>query len=134
MYTLTVTLHLTAMVAWMAAMIGVPAVLLAHGAHAPKAETLDRLRQAYRGLAVPGLALTWVFGLANLVQSGAWTEGWLHAKLVLVVALSGLHGALSARLKRLEVGGPIPGVVRAAPWITLLLVLGAVWLPQGKPF
>jgi uncharacterized membrane protein len=25
-------------------------------------------------------------------MSGAWTQGWLHAKLVLVLVLSGLYG------------------------------------------
>lgn len=134
MQSLTVTLHLTALVAWAAALIGVPAVLVAHAPHAPRADALDRLRRAYRGLAAPGLVLTWLLGLANLAQAGAWAEGWLHAKLALVLALSGLHGALSARLRRLEPGGPIPGIVRAAPWLTLLLVLGAAWLAVAKPF
>jgi hypothetical protein len=32
------------------------------------------------------------FGLWLAVMSGAWTQGWLHAKLVLVLVLSGLYG------------------------------------------
>lgn len=133
-YYLTVTLHLVAMVLWMAPMIAVPAILTRFGPHVPRLEVLDRLRGAFRGLATPGLVLTWVFGILNAVQGGWFTEGWLHTKLVFVLALSALHGVALGRLRRLEPGGAVPGVLKALPWIVLILVLAAVWLAEAKPF
>ena len=131
-YVLTVTLHLVAMVLWVAPMVAVPAILMRHGPHLPKADTLDRLRGAFRGLATPGLVLTWLLGIANAVQGGWFDDGWLHVKLVLVLALSGLHGAALAQMRRLEPGGALPGLLRALPWIALALVAGANLLADWK--
>ena len=133
-YLLTVTLHLVAMTAWLGAMVAVPAMLSAYAPHVPKPETLDRLRLTYRGLATPGLVLTWLLGILNAIQGGWFDDGWLHVKLVFVLALSALHGVLSARLRRLETGGPIPGLIRAMPWIVLALLFGAVLMAEWKPF
>ncbi|MBP1806625.1 CopD family protein [Rubellimicrobium aerolatum] len=133
-YYLTVTLHLVAMVLWMSPMIAVPVILMRHGPHVPKPDVVDRLRAAFRGLATPGLVLTWLFGIANAVQGGWFTEGWLHAKLVFVLALSALHGIALGRLRRLETGGAVPGLLKALPGIVLALVFGAVLLAEWKPF
>ncbi len=133
-YILTVTLHLVAMVLWVAPMIAVPALLSRYAPHAPKADVTERLRATFRGLATPGLALTWILGIANAVQGGWFDDGWLHVKLVFVLALSALHGVMSARLRRLEGGGEVPGLLRNLHWIVLALLLGAVLMAVWKPF
>lgn len=133
-YVLTITLHLVAMVLWLAPLVAIPAVLARYAPHAPKAEVLEKLRAAFRGPATAGLVLTWVLGIANALQSGAFTEGWLHVKLVLVLALSGLHGAAIGQLRRLQPDGEVPALLRNLPWIALSLVGGAVFLAQWKPF
>jgi putative membrane protein len=54
----------------------------------------------------PALIATWVFGIAILVTSN-WIQlqmGWFHAKLALVLILSGLHGYYSIEGKRLAKG------------------------------
>lgn len=131
---LTVTLHLVAMVLWLAPMVAVPAILARYAPHAPKPEVLIRLRGAFRGLATPGLVLTWLLGIAGAVQAGAFDDGWLHVKLLFVLALSALHGVALGRLRRLVPGGEIPGLLLALPWIVLLLAFGAVLMAEWKPF
>lgn len=133
-YILTVTLHLVAMVLWVAPMIAVPAILSRYAPHAPKADVTERLRATFRGLATPGLALTWILGIANAVQGGWFDEGWLHVKLVFVLALSALHGVALGQIRRLVPGGEIPALLRNLPWIVLALVFGAVLLAEWKPF
>jgi uncharacterized membrane protein len=133
-YILTVTLHLVAMTLWVAPLIVVPVILSRYAPHVPKPEVTDRLRAAFRGLATPGLALTWILGIANAVQGGWFTEGWLHVKLVFVLALSALHGVALGQIKRLVPGGEIPALLRNLPWITLALVFGAVLMAEWKPF
>jgi putative membrane protein len=45
------------------------------------------------------MVLTWILGL-YLAWSGHWfTAGWFHAKLTLVLIMSGVHGFLSARVR-----------------------------------
>ena len=133
-YILTITLHLVAMVLWVAPMIVIPAILVRYAPHAPKQEVTDRLRTAFRALATPGLVLTWVFGIANAVLGGWFDEGWLHVKLVFVLALSALHGVALGQIRRLVPGGEIPGLLRNLPWIVLVLVFAAVLLAEWKPF
>ena len=51
------------------------------------------------GITLIGMIGTWIFGIATLLAADAtyakaayWGMGWLHAKLFLVVVLSGYHG------------------------------------------
>ena len=131
---LTVPLHLVPMVLWVAPMIAVPVLLSRYAPHAPKPDVIERLRATFRGLATPGLVLTWVLGIANAVQGGWFDEGWLHVKLVFVLALSALHGVALGQIKRLVPGGEIPALLRNLPWIVLALVFGAVLLAEWTPF
>ena len=134
MYVLTVTLHLLAMVAWMAPMIAVPAILSAYGEGGPSPNSRERLRAGFRLLATPGIVLTWLLGIANAVQGDWFDDGWLHVKLVFVLALSALHGVFSARLRRIEAGGEVPALDRNLHWIVLALLLGATLMAVWKPF
>lgn len=52
----------------------------------------------------PSLILVWVFGLMLMVHVHAWEMGWFHAKLVLVLILSGYHGWLVGYAKKLARG------------------------------
>jgi uncharacterized membrane protein len=133
-YILTITLHLVAMTLWVAPMIAIPAILARYAPHAPKPEITDRLRATFRALATPGLVLTWIFGIANAVQGGWFDDGWLHVKLVFVLALSALHGVAMGQMRRMVPGGEIPGLLRNLPWIVLVLVFGAALLAEWKPF
>ena len=134
MYILTVTLHLVAMVAWLAPMVAVPAILSAYGQGGPSPNSRERLRAGYRLLATPALVLTWLLGIANAVQGGWFDDGWLHVKLVFVLALSALHGVAMGQMRRLVPGGEIPAMLRNLPWIVLALLFGAVLMSQWKPF
>ena len=125
-YGLIVNLHNAAMVVWIAAMVIAP--LTIRGGETATA------RRLLRGVATPALLLTWLLGIWLAVQSGAFTQGWLHAKLLFVLALSALHGIALGRLRRMTPGGAVPGLLRALPWVTLLLTAGAVWLAWAKPF
>jgi putative membrane protein len=42
----------------------------------------------------PAMIVVWVLGLMLAFHVGAWTEGWFHAKLALVLALTGYQGWL----------------------------------------
>lgn len=52
----------------------------------------------------PSLVVLWIVGLALMVTTQAWTMGWFHLKLVLVLALSGYHGWVVGYAKKLARG------------------------------
>jgi uncharacterized membrane protein len=133
-YVLTVTLHLVAMAAWMAPMIAIPVILSGYGQAGPSANTRERLRAGFRLLATPGIVLTWLLGIANAVQGGWFDDGWLHVKLVFVLALSALHGVFAARLRRIAAEGGVPALDRNLHWVVLALLAGAVLMAVWKPF
>ncbi len=89
------------------------------------------MRRWDQRVTTPAMLLVWALGL-TLALIGGWLKaGWLIAKLVFVIALSGLHGVQSATLRR-RAGGSLasapsrfaaPMAVGAIVAIALLAVL-----------
>ncbi len=91
--------HVMAVIAWMAGMLYLPRLFVYHcGAEAGsrQSETFKVMeRRLLRGIINPAMVVTWALGLW-LVYDGGWISAhWLHVKLTLVVAMSGLHGMLA---------------------------------------
>ncbi len=85
----------------------------------------------------PSIIVVWILGLALAIGLGAFTgAGWLHAKLLLVVILSGYHGWLVAQSKKMARGErPLSEktlrVLGEVPALLLVLIVTLVIL---KPF
>lgn len=95
-YGVTKALHVISVIAWMAGMFYLPRLFVYHAEAAigsPQSETFKVMeRRLLRAIMNPAMIATWVFGVVMLVLTPGWlSDGWLHAKLVLVVAMSGLH-------------------------------------------
>lgn len=92
-------LHVIAVIAWMAGMLYLPRLFYYHAEAAPGSEASERFkRMELRLLKIiinPAMIAVWLLGLTLAFVSGAWMEGWLQAKFVLVMAMSGLHGVFS---------------------------------------
>jgi putative membrane protein len=86
-------------IAWMAGLLYLPRLFVYH-ADAPKgaalSETLKVMeRRLLRAIMNPAMGAVYVFGgLLAFVQD--WHQGWLHAKLALVVALTIVHHLYAA--------------------------------------
>jgi putative membrane protein len=90
--------HIIAMIAWMAGMLYLPRLFVYHcdaAPGSPQSETFKVMeRRLLRAIITPAMIATWLFGL-GLAWLGGWgTAPWLHAKIALVVAMSGLGGLL----------------------------------------
>ena len=93
-------------------------------------EREDRLRKIILN---PSLVLVWILGLMLAFNGGYWSQGWFHAKLLLVLLLSGYHGWTIGYFKKLKRGerplsekrlrmlNEVPGV--AAAIIVILAVV-----------
>ena len=87
--------HIISVIAWMAALLYLPRIMVYHVAAEPgsvQSETFKVMeRRLLRAIANPAMIATWVFGFMLAYVLDAWTMGWLHAKLACVVALTVVH-------------------------------------------
>ena len=97
-------LHVIAVISWMAGMLYLPRLFVYHAdaaAGSEKAETFKVMeRRLLRAIINPAMMATWVLGLWLAWRGFAFSGGWLHAKIAAVLLLSGLHGYLSASVRR----------------------------------
>ncbi len=97
-------LHVIAVIAWMAGMLYLPRLMVYHAdtpVGTPQSETFKVMeRRLLKAIINPAMIATWVFGLWLAYESGFFKMGWLHAKLSLVLIMSGLHGYLSGQVRK----------------------------------
>ncbi|WP_375741596.1 protoporphyrinogen oxidase HemJ [Pseudomonas boanensis] len=101
-------LHIIAIVCWFAGLFYLPRLFVYH-AMSEDAASRERFiimeRKLYRGIMGPSMIATLVFGLWMLyLNTSLFSQGWLHAKLTLVVLLIGYHHACGSLLKRFSRG------------------------------
>ncbi len=135
------SLHLLFIVSWFSGLFYMPRILvnLAEESDAAATERLILMaRRLYRFmslLAVPAVAFGLWLWLGYGIGKGPG-NGWLHAKLLLVLLVIGYHHACGSLLKKFEHGRN----VRSAKWlrwfneIPVLLLLAIVILVVVKPF
>jgi putative membrane protein len=99
MYLTLKAFHIIAVISWMAGMLYLPRLFVYHAGVKPRSEQSEIFKTMERRLLnfimTPAMALTWILGMALMIQ-GQWLGApWFHAKFALVIALSGMHGMFS---------------------------------------
>lgn len=101
--------HIISFTAWMAGMFYLPRLFVYHAEAKPGSETSELFkimeRRLLRIIMNPAMIATWIFGIALVIHTGAGAPGsgmWIHAKLLLVLGMSGLHGFLASARKKFE--------------------------------
>lgn len=113
-YDLLRGLHIIAVIAWMASFLILPRLFIYQMRAEPGSSMEVVLKDAqanlFRIVMNPAMIAAWLFGAALLyiaISTRGWPvllEPWLVTKLLLVLALSGWHGYLSAARKRFAAG------------------------------
>lgn len=132
--------HLIFVIFWMAGLFMLPRFFVYHQeaeVGSPEAERwVEREARLRRIILTPSLIMVWIFGLSLAFGASWWSAGWLHAKLLLVILLSGYHGWLVGYGKKLARGertlsgkqlrllNEVPGIA-----VALIVVLAVI-----KPF
>lgn len=131
--------HIVFVVAWFAGLFYLPRLFVYH------CETVDdagharfcTMERKLYAITTIGMIGTWVFGLALVVSLPAYLQqGWLHAKLALVLALSAYHGWLKVCLRRFAARQNLRSArfYRIANEVPAMLLVATVILVVVKPF
>jgi putative membrane protein len=133
-------LHVVAVIAWMAGMLYLPRLFVYHceaEAGSKQSETFKLMeRRLLRAIINPAMIVTWVVGLWLMIEGGFFRSGWLHAKIALVVILSGVHGLLARWTREFADDRNVHSqrFYRIVNEIPTLLMIGIVILVVVKPF
>ncbi len=140
MYEWIKALHVISVIAWMAGMLYLPRLFVYHceaEIGSKQSETFKIMeRRLLRAIINPAMIATWAFGLGIAYLQNYWLEGWFIAKLVLVLALSGVHGAFSRWRKDFEADRNLRPARFYRIWneVPTLLMFGIVFVVVLKPF
>jgi putative membrane protein len=140
MYLWIKALHIIAVISWMAALLYLPRLLVYHcGAvkGSIQSETFKIMeRRLLKAIALPAMIVTWLAGLWLVYETGAWRSGWMHAKFVLVLALSAAHGMQSKWVREFaaDANQRPERFYRLMNEVPTVLMIGIVVLAVVKPF
>ncbi|HEU4659596.1 MAG TPA: protoporphyrinogen oxidase HemJ [Pseudolabrys sp.] len=143
MYLYIKAFHIISVIAWMAGMLYLPRLFVYHCEAEPGSKQSETFKvMEYRLLKAiinPAMIATWVFGLTMIWLMG-WdafrTAGWLHAKLVLVLVMSGVHGFFARLVKQFaaDKNRHSQKFYRIVNEIPTVLLIAIVILATVKPF
>ncbi|MDQ1831910.1 CopD family protein [Massilia scottii] len=140
MYLLLKTLHIVAVMTWIGGLL-MQAFLLRTVARQPlpllpdERSVIGAAVRWDRLLIAPAMLLAWACGLALATLGHWWMTPWLSLKMVLVPALSAVHGIQGGSLRRM-VDSPArraPACLRYATAAVLCGVTAIVFLVVLKP-
>ena len=135
--------HIIFVIFWMAGLFLLPRYLVHHQDALGTPQAADWVKREAllrRMILTPSIALVWLLGLALAANVGLFDGGaglgWLHAKLALVVALSGYQGWAVGYARKLAAGhgGIASRRLRLLGEVPALAVILIVVLAVVKPF
>jgi len=134
--------HIVAVVAWMTGLLYLPRLFVYHaeaGPGAAQSETFKVMeRRLYRGIMNPAMVAVWISGPLTLLSMPAAVAeaGWFHAKLTLVLLLTGYHHLLGRWRKAFERDrNTRPArIYRLINEVPTVLLIAIVLLVVLKPF
>ena len=129
--------HVIFVIFWMAGLFMLPRYFVYHQESAPgspeSALWVEREAKLLRIILWPALMLVWLLGLALAITTDAFGQGWFHAKLALVLALTAYHfwlagyarglakGERKLSGKQLRLLNEVPGI--AAALIVIMVIV-----------
>lgn len=134
--------HVIFVVFWMAGLFILPRYLVHHqdalaaGDTAETAAWVEREAKLRRVILTPAMILVFVLGILAATVGHWWGNGWLHAKLLVVLLLGAYHGWAVGYAKKLARGeATLSGrTLRLINEVPALAVAVIVVLVVVKPF
>ena len=108
-YLLFKSLHLIAVISWMAGLLYLPRIFVYHSENDNEIitnvfKTMERKLFYY--IMTPAMVLSWLFGLVLIYEIGfvQLANLWLKLKIILVILLTAYHFYLGALLNQFQLG------------------------------
>ncbi|MEM8574516.1 MAG: protoporphyrinogen oxidase HemJ [Pseudomonadota bacterium] len=133
--------HIISVIAWMAGVLYLPRLFVYHTEAeigSKQSETFKIMeRRLLKAIIVPAMIASWVFGLILAYYLVNWAQaGWFHAKLLLVILMSGFTGMLSRWTRDFaqDRNTHSQRFFRIANEVPTLLMIAVVILAVVRPF
>ena len=137
LYLLFKSLHLIAVISWMAGLLYLPRIFVYHVENYEKKETTEIFKimekKLYFYIMFPAMILSWIFGLVliSLIDFSSLAFLWLQLKLILVLLLSFYHFYLGSCLKNLSINKNTKSskfyrIINEIPTILLVIIIFVV--------
>ena len=134
LYLLFKSLHLIAVVSWMAGLLYLPRIFVYHVENFEKKQTTEIFevmeKRLYFYIMRPAMVLSWIFGITLILIVGFETFSflWLQIKLALVVLLTIYHEYLGKCMRLLkssknEKSSKFYRIINEIPTILLILIV-----------
>ena len=133
-------LHIIAVIAWMAGMLYLPRLFVYHTQTIRGTTEYERFatmeRKLLKIIMSPAMMVTWAMGLTMAWLMDYWSDGWLSAKLLLVVAMTVVDHLYRRWAKKFAAGTNVHSERFFRLWneVPTLLMIGIVILVVVKPF
>ena len=135
------SLHLIAVVSWMAGLLYLPRIFVYHVENKEKKEATDIFevmeKKLFYYIMRPAMILTWIFGFVLIYLNGIeiFSQLWMQIKIVLVILLSAYNDYLGKCLISLKDNSNIRSskffrIINEVPTIMLIFI---VFLVIFKP-
>ena len=108
LYLIIKSLHLIAVISWMAGLLYLPRIFVYHVENHEKKETTDIFeimeKRLYIYIMRPAMIFSWIFGIVLIYLNGldVLANLWMQLKLILVIILSIYHEYLGKCLNHLK--------------------------------
>ena len=133
-------LHVVAVISWMAGLLYLPRLFVYHADVERDSKTSEIFkvmeRRLLKGIMNPAMIVAWISGLYIAYAVTGFRPPWLHAKLALVIVMSGFHGYLGHCRKAFEEdrNKKTSAFYRMINEIPTVLMIGIVIMVVVKPF
>ncbi len=133
-YLLFKSLHLIAVISWMAGLLYLPRIFVYHVENYQKKETTEIFetmeRKLYFYIMRPAMIISWLFGILLIYQIGfeSFSQLWLQLKIFFVIILTVYHEYLGKCLTSLRDGSNSKSsrffrIINEIPTILLILIV-----------
>tara|TARA_B100000767_G_C19426142_1_gene394012 strand:- start:159 stop:593 length:435 start_codon:yes stop_codon:yes gene_type:complete len=133
-YLLIKSLHLIAVISWMAGLLYLPRIFVYHVENLKDKNTSSIFkimeRKLYFYIMTPAMILTWIFGLILVSSLGpeVFSAAWIKLKLLLVILLTLYHFYLYKLLSDFKLGQNTKSsrffrIINEVPTILLILIV-----------
>jgi protoporphyrinogen IX oxidase len=141
MYLWLKSLHLIAVMSWMAGLLYLPRLMIYHCDTQKGSETSETFkvmeRRLLRYIMTPAMIVSWILGLILAFSYvGFFDNYWLMAKFACVIALSAAHGSMARWVREFAEDRNLRSqkFYRVANEVPTLLMIAIVILAVVKPF